>query len=247
MKSTVLITAILYLFGTVISLTWSKSEFPKECTVEDGKCIYHIQMAEHCSPLITSPTERYQSDHDNKMNEIEESVDSMRKEHSKKISDLENTLFSLVHGNIDGTTRNEKSEDHVVKGNVEEFVEEYLNLISANQKLNLPGDPALRETHLLSLLHKEFSGIRHELADTKWKLEQMEKMLQGSRRKLNRTTTILVQTTEKLMNIENLLRKSQDENAALKTEIAGKDQQLDKLKSQLKEVAILFVRFYLSK
>ena len=74
------------------------------------------------------------------------------------------------------------------------------------------------------------------MADTKWKLEEMEKMLQTSRRKLNRTSTILVQTTKKLLNMENSLRKSQDKNSALKSEIEAKDEYLEKPKTQLKEV-----------
>ena len=242
MESKEKITVIIYLIGIIVSLTRSEPEFPRECSIEDGQCIYHIKMSKPCLPQITSSsTDRYQSDQENKMNEIEKNVDTMKKEHSKKISDLENRLFGLVHGNFDGSGQTGNSKDKVVKGNVDDFVEEYLNLISANQKLNLPGDPALRETHLLSMLHKEFSGIRHELADTKWKLEEMEKMLQTSRRKLNRTTTILVQTTEKLSNTENSLRKSQDENSALKSAIEAKDEHLEKLKVQLKEVSNVYI------
>ena len=154
------IATIIYLLCIIVSLCWSKHEFPRECTVEDGKCIYHIQMSEPCSPQITSLlTDRYQSDQENKMNEIEKNVDTMKKEHSKKISDLENRLFTLVHGSLDGSGQTVNPKGKVGKDNVDDFVEEYLNLVSANQKLNLPGDPALRETHLLSMLHKEFSGI----------------------------------------------------------------------------------------
>ena len=238
MKSVKLNVIIFYFVVLALSLSWSKAGFPSQCILEDDKCIYHIQMTETCTPQITSERQPYQNDQINKMNEIEKSVDIMKKEHSKKISDLESTLFSLVHGNSDGSGHNTKTKGKAIEGDVDDFVEEYLNLINANQKLNLPGDPALRETHLLSMLHKEFSGIRHDLADTKWKLEEMQKMLQATKRKLNRTTTILVQTTEKLMNTESSLRKSQDENAALKGEIKAKNEHLRKLKEQLKEVSI---------
>ena len=238
MKSAELNGIIFYFLVFSLSVSWSKTGFPSQCILEDGKCIYHIQMTETCTPQITSERQPYQNDQISKMNEIEKSVDTMKKEHSKKISDLESTLFSLVHGNSDGSGHYAKTKGKAIEGNVDDFVEEYLNLISANQKLNLPGDPALRETHLLSMLHKEFSGIRHDLADTKWKLEEMEKMLQTTKRKLNRTTTILVQTTEKLMNTESSLRKSQDENSALKGEMKAKDEHLGKLQEQLKEVSI---------
>ena len=190
----------------------------------------------------------YQSDQDTKVNQIEKNVDTIKKEHSKKISVLENTLFNLVHGKPSHNQKSVKNKPatDVKESDVDEFVEEYMNLINVNQKLNLPGDPALRETQLLTLLHKEFSGIRHDLSDTKWKLEQRDKIQEETKRKLNRTSTILAQTTEKLINTEGSLRKAQEENQAVKTEIVVKEEHVEKLKTQLKEVKTkksLFVRF----
>ncbi len=222
---------VLILGLCLIPSTWSRTPFTNQCTLQDGKCVCHVEMIQRC---VSNPQHgpRFRRDTDSIGNTIENKVDDVEKEHPKRIEDLEDKIENLVREKL------EKLQGNVIKENIKELKEENVNQIDKNSEFNVPNNPKMRETQLLHSLHKEFKKIRHDLGHTRKRLRFTSDMLHGTRvklnetrkdfgEKLNDTNKVLNDTTKELVNTKKRLKESKRENEHLKQVIEDLNKELN--------------------
>ena len=228
----------------LIPFTWSGTPFINQCTLQNGKCMCQIEMIEGCVPN-SQYRPRYIRDTDSVANTIEEKVDAVEEEHSKRIEDLEDKIENLVREKL------EKFQGSVKKGNINELTQEHLNEIDKNSELKVPNNPKMRETQLLHSLHKEFKKIRHDLGHTRKRLRFTSDMLHGTRvklnetrknygNKLNETNKVLNDTTKELVNTKEQLGESKHKNAHLTQVIGDLNKELNVSYDKYRVVSRLF-------
>lgn len=198
MSNYVSFVALLYYISACGGTTgsWKSSSTDGKCILENGGCSYNINLMHGCSDANIDHHKEFSThEHSDQLTEIERNLAVLRVDHSRRLSDLESRIERLL---APVSVLSSQRDGIGVRGKT--ATNEYET--ESGKSLAFKDEEGRGENILLLQVHKEFSGLRRDLASSRRQTRILEAQLEDSRLKLNRTSHSLLRTASKLLETE---------------------------------------------
>jgi len=228
-------------------LTGSQHDSPltgSQCILGNGKCSYYVNLHAGCNDATNDypkslPLQMTGTEQTERFQDMERNLVVLRVDHARRIADLENQVEKLLGnggGGGGGSVKFASSQSDV--SNTAGLKRKPVQDSSFNGKkssLVFKDEEDRGENLLLVQVHKEFSGLRRELALARRQVRTLESQLDETRSKLNRTSVSLIRTTSRLLETEGKLEDAVKDKERLSAQLTGTKNDLAHTKTRLDE------------
>lgn len=226
----------------VSPLTGSQQDSPltgSQCILGNGRCSYYVNLLPGCNDATNDyprslPPQMTNTEQTERFQDMERNLVVLRVEHARRIADLENQVEKLLGGGA-SVKFAANQPDLSNSAGVKRKHAQDSSLSSKKSSLVFKDEEDRGENLLLVQVHKEFSGLRRELANNRRQIRALESQLEETRSKLNRTSVSLIRTTSRLLETEGKLDDAVKDKERIASQLSETKKDLALTKSRLDE------------